>query len=98
VNRVIGQAPVAEIAKVPLQLVGGELAERLSLAGLQVPGHLLPVPLDRARTSAHHPELQQPLPQQDLEAEVVRLVKASGLRPEWRLLLPVVVDPDSGRY
>jgi hypothetical protein len=29
--------------------------------------HLLPVPLDRAWASAHHPELQQPLPHQGLE-------------------------------
>lgn len=97
-DRVIGQVAVAELAKVPLQLVSGELTERLRQTGVQVPGHLLPVPLDRAWASAHRPELQQPLPHQGLEAEVVGRVMASGLSLTRRRLLPVIVDRDAGRH
>lgn len=83
-----------KVAKVPLQFVSGELAQRLRLAGLYVP-HLLSVPLDRAWAAAHHPEFEQPLPHQRPEAEVVRLVMASALSLQQGRLLPVLVNPDA---
>jgi hypothetical protein len=94
VDRVVCQVAVTQLAEVALQLVRRELLKRIGLAGAQVPGHLLPVPLDRARAAAHHLELQQPLPHERLQTVVAGFSVPAGPRAvRRRRLLTAVDDP-----
>ena len=68
---VVGEPPGLELGQVALELERGQLAEAARLAVLQVPAHLLGVPVDGGPAPAEDLEVQEPLPDQGLEPDRV---------------------------
>jgi hypothetical protein len=89
VDGVIGQAALLEGGEVPLQLGGAELIEGLKARLLEEGLHLLLVPAERARATAHDTQVAHPLVDELIQGHVLLL----GDRPHRQPL----IDPRSPR-